>query len=140
MRQWLPLTGFTLLSHAALFVLLLLSLRFVGVTEQQISWAQVLGVFAFVRLLSTLPLTPGGVGIVELGYIGGLALAGGNHAKVVGAVLLFRALSYGLQIPLGGFTYIIWRRKKSWFKTPADLEPSEEHPIAPTPVPVLAQL
>ena len=58
----------------------------------------------------------------------------------VGAVLLFRALTYGLQVPLGGFTYIIWRRKKSWFKTPPDLEPSEEHPVAPMPVPVLAQV
>ena len=42
------------------------------------------------------------------------------HAQVVAAVLLFRVLTYGLQIPLGGFTYIIWRRKKSWFKTPPD--------------------
>ena len=88
--------------------------------EQEVSWAQVLGVFAFVRLLSALPITPGGVGVVELGYIGGLNLAGGPHAQVVAAVLLFRVLTYGLQIPLGGFTYIIWRRKKSWFKTPPD--------------------
>ena len=128
-KRWIPLTLLTLMSHTALFVLLLLSLRHVGVSEQEVSWAEVLGVFAFVRLISTLPITPGGVGIVELGMIGGLALAGGDKAQVVAAVLLFRALSYGLQIPLGGFTYIIWRRKKSWLKTPPDVEPHEEpHP------------
>ena len=129
-RQWIALTGFTVLSHAALFVVLLLSLRFVGVNGHQVSWAEVFGVFAFVRLLSTLPLTPGGIGIAELGYIGGLALAGGEHAKVVAAVLLFRALTYGLQIPLGGVTYVVWRRKRSWFKAPPDLEPAEELPGA----------
>jgi uncharacterized membrane protein YbhN (UPF0104 family) len=127
-KQWLRLTAFTLLSNAALFTLLLLSLRHVGVTGQEVGWQQVLGVFAFVRLVSTIPITPGGVGIVELGMIGGLNLAGGPHAQVVAAVLLYRALSYGLQIPLGGFTYIIWRRKKSWFKTPPDLMPDETIP------------
>jgi uncharacterized protein (TIRG00374 family) len=119
-KQWIPLTGYTLLSHAALFLTLLLSLRHVGVSEQEVSWAEIFGVFAFVRLLSALPLTPGGVGIVELGYIGGLTLAGGDAAQVVAGVLLFRLISYGLQIPLGGITYVIWRRKKAWFKTPPD--------------------
>ena len=119
-RQWLPLTGFTLLSHAALFFTLLLSLRHVGISQDEVGWAEIFGVFAFVRLLSALPLTPGGVGIVELGYIGGLSLSGGDHTQVVAGVLLFRLVSYGLQIPLGGITYVIWRRKKSWFKTPPD--------------------
>jgi uncharacterized protein (TIRG00374 family) len=119
-KQWIPLTGYTLLSHTALFFTLLLSLRHVGISEQEVGWAEVFGVFAFVRLLSALPLTPGGVGIVELGYIGGLNIAGGDHAQVVAGVLLFRLISYGLQIPLGGITYIIWRRKKSWFKAPPD--------------------
>ena len=33
---------------------------------------------------------------------------------MVAAVLLFRALTYGLRIPIGAFTYVIWRRKRSW--------------------------
>jgi uncharacterized membrane protein YbhN (UPF0104 family) len=119
-RRWLPLTAFTLLSHTALFLTLLLALRHVGISEQEVGWAEVFGVFAFVRLLSALPITPGGVGVVELGYIGGLNLAGGDPAQVVAGVLLFRLVSYGLQIPLGGITYVIWRRKKGWFETPPD--------------------
>jgi uncharacterized membrane protein YbhN (UPF0104 family) len=55
---------------------------------------------------------------VELGYIGGLTAAGGNEAQVVAAVLMFRVLTYGIQIPLGGFTYVIWRMKKSWRREP----------------------
>ena len=33
--------------------------------EGEVSWAQALAVFAFARLLSAIPLTPGGLGVVE---------------------------------------------------------------------------
>jgi uncharacterized membrane protein YbhN (UPF0104 family) len=96
-------------------------------------------VFAFGRLLTALPLTPGGLGVVELAYIGGLVLAGRNHttsspeafrAQVTAGVLLFRTLTYGAQIPLGAFAYGIWRMKKSWRKAPVEAEE------IPAPVPV----
>jgi uncharacterized membrane protein YbhN (UPF0104 family) len=114
------LTLSTILSHLALFFVLLLALRDVGVSEHEISTAQVLGVFAFGRLLTTLPLTPGGLGIVELSYIGGLILAGRSHAdvpadlfhaQVAAAVLVFRALTYGVQVPIGRLTYLTWRAR-----------------------------
>ena len=83
--------------------MLLLALRFVGVANDEITWAQVLGVFAFGRLLAV-PITPGGVGIVEVAY-GGLILAGEGHAtvadvfhaQVAAAVLVFRALTFGIR-------------------------------------------
>jgi putative heme transporter len=88
-----------------------------------VTWAQALGVFAFARLLTVFPITPGGLGIVELGYIGGLVLAGRHHvdasapvfrAQIAAAVLVFRTLTYALQIPLGVVAYFIWQHKKSW--------------------------
>ena len=101
--------------------ILLLALRDLGVSEQQVSAAEVFAVFAFGRLISALPITPGGLGVIELGYIGGLsAAAGGDKAAVVAAVLLFRTLTFGIQIPLGGFTYLIWRAKKSWLRPVPD--------------------
>jgi uncharacterized membrane protein YbhN (UPF0104 family) len=122
---WLKLTLSTLISHLALWLVLLLALRHVGVSSRELSTAQMLGVFAFGRLITALPITPGGVGIAELGYIAGLLLAGQDQAdvppevfraQVVAAVLVFRTLTYAFQIPLGGVTYVIWRRKKSWLK------------------------
>ncbi len=98
----------------ALYLVLVFSLRDVGVSEHQVSSVQVLAVFAFGRLISALPITPGGLGVIELGYIGGLVAAGGNEPQVVAAVLLFRVLTYGVQIPLGGFTYLVWRAKRGW--------------------------
>jgi uncharacterized membrane protein YbhN (UPF0104 family) len=113
-RRWVAITLTTVLSHLALWFVLLLALRHVGVSESQVSTLQVLAVFAFGRLLTALPLTPGGLGVVELGYIGGLVAAGGSRPQVVAAVLLFRVLTYGVQIPIGGFTYLIWRARSGW--------------------------
>ena len=124
-ERWFWLTSTTILSHLSLYLVLLLALRFVGVSDAEVTWAQVLGVFAIGRLLTAIPITPGGLGIVEVAYIGGLILAGRGHAdvpadvfhaQVTAAVLVFRALTYGIQIPLGALTYVVWRTNTSWRK------------------------
>jgi uncharacterized membrane protein YbhN (UPF0104 family) len=111
-----------------------MSLRFIGVMPSQVTGVQVLAVFAFARLLTAAPITPGGVGVVELALIGGLYAAGRHQpgaslpvfkAQIAAAVLLFRTLTYGLQIPLGGFTYVIWHRNKSWRKEPVRMKLAE---------------
>mgnify|MGYP006386667767 CR=1 FL=1 len=84
-KRWLLLTITTLGSQLALWFVLLLSLRAVGISEQEVSTLQTLAVFAFGRLLAAVPITPGGVGFVELGYIGGLTAAGGNRRLRAGA-------------------------------------------------------
>jgi putative heme transporter len=119
-RRWLPLTGATVLSHLALFLVLLLSLRKLGVSASDVSTAEAFAVFAFGRLISALPITPGGLGVIELGYIGGMVAAGGAKPDVVAAVLLFRTLTFGIQIPLGGFTYLIWRGNTRWRREAPD--------------------
>lgn len=109
-RRWLVLTVATVASHLSLYAVLLLALRHVGVSERDVGWAEVLAVFAFVRLLSAVPITPGGLGVVELALTAGLVAAGGSRAGVVAAILVYRALSYLLPIPLGALTYLWWRR------------------------------
>jgi hypothetical protein len=42
----------------------------------------------------------------------------------VAATLLFRLLTYGLEIPLGGVTYLIWRRNKRWRAVPPTTAPA----------------
>jgi putative heme transporter len=123
--RWGVLTLSTVASQLALYVVLMLAVRDVGISDREVNWTRILGVFAFVRLLFALPITPGGLGIVDLGYIGGLVLAGRHqtdvpvavfHTQVTAAVLVFRALTYGLQLPHGALAYFIWRRRKSWRK------------------------
>jgi uncharacterized membrane protein YbhN (UPF0104 family) len=114
-RRWVMLTWTTVLSQVALFLVLLLSLRHMGVAEPELSTVEAFAVYSFSRLLSAIPITPGGVGVIDLGYIAGLsAIDGGEKAAIVAGVLIFRLLTYGLQIPLGVFTYVIWRRRRDW--------------------------
>lgn len=119
-HRWFRLTWTTVLSHVALFFVLLLALRHMGVSAPEVSTAEAFAVYAFSRSLSLIAPTPGGVGFVDLGYIGGLtAFHGAEEAQIIAAVLLFRALTFGIQIPIGGITYIIWRVKSDW-RRPAD--------------------
>jgi uncharacterized protein (TIRG00374 family) len=118
-RRWHWLSAATLLSHLSLFLVLLLALRHVGVSEEEVAWTEALAAFALVRLLSALPITPGGLGVVELGLVGALVLAGGGRPEVVAAVLVFRALTFLLPIPIGAVTYQIWRRAEGRRAAPA---------------------
>ena len=63
-------------------------------------------------------MTPGGVGVVELALIGALVAAGGNKPEVVAAVLVYRALTYVLPIPIGAACYVAWPRIKGWKREP----------------------
>ena len=120
-----PTSAVTISVSACLVTaVLLLSLRHMSIDESEISAARVFAVFSFSRLLSAVPLTPGGVGVIDLGYVGGLTagIPEGDKPEVVAAILIFRLLTFGIQIPLGAFTYFIWLKKQSWRK-PAPDEP-----------------
>ena len=127
-HRWVALTVSTLVGHVSLYAVLLVALRSMGVSEDEVGWAQVLAAFAFARLLTAIPLTPGGVGIVELALITALTDAGGADAEVVAAVLIYRLLTYVAPIVLGGLTYVYWRRNRSWRDSappmPLDLAPA----------------
>jgi putative heme transporter len=110
-HRWVALTVFTLISHLSLFLVLLVALRHVGVSQEEVSWQEALAAFSFIRLVSAIPLTPGGLGVVELGLTGGLVAAGGDDAQVVAAVLAYRALTYLPPIPIGAVCYWLWRRQ-----------------------------
>ncbi len=121
--RWHWLTLATVVSHMSLFLVLLVSLRHVGVSDNEVSWIEVLAAFAFVRLLSAIPITPGGLGVIELGLIAALVTAGGDRPEVVASVLVYRTLTYVLPIPVGVACYAVWRRTKRWRKAPPSVEP-----------------
>jgi uncharacterized protein (TIRG00374 family) len=109
-RGW-RITAATAASTLTLWLVLLACLRGTGLSQAQVSWQTSLAAFAFVRLLTVLPITPGGLGVTELGLVGILA-HGTSHlvtVQVIAAVLLFRALTYVLPIPLGAAAALLWR-------------------------------
>lgn len=110
-ERWAHVTIATLVSHITLYFVLLISLRHLGVSNAEVRWEEVLAAFAFVRLLSAVPVTPGGLGVVELGLTAALVAAGGNEASVVAAVLVYRLVTFVLPIPVGVGAYFLWRHE-----------------------------
>jgi uncharacterized protein (TIRG00374 family) len=84
----------------------------------------VLLAFCAAQALGTLPLTPGGLGFVEAGLTGTLALAGVGGGAAVVATLAYRLVSFWLPIPAGAAAAIVHRRRFGL----AEVEPP------PTPV------
>jgi putative heme transporter len=124
-RGWVPITATTLVSHLSLYLVLLVTLRQVGVSDDEVGWAEVLAVYAFARLATAIPFTPGGAGVVEVVLIGGLVAAGGDRAQVTAAVLVYRALTWALPILVGVVCYL-WRRRRSF--TPSEATPGAAGP------------
>jgi putative heme transporter len=120
---WVPITVATLVSHLSLYLVLLVCLRDVGVSNAEVNWAEVLAVFAFARLATAVPITPGGAGLVEAVLITGLTAAGGDKPEVVAAVLVYRALTWGLPILVGVVCLIWWRRQS--LTAPAEADSTE---------------
>jgi putative heme transporter len=112
-HHWIRITVWSLVSHLSLYAVLLVALRDVGVSDAEVSWAQVLAVFAFARLATAIPLTPGGLGFVEGVLVTGLVGAGGDPDEVAAAVVVYRALTWALPILVGIGCYVWWRRR-SW--------------------------
>jgi uncharacterized membrane protein YbhN (UPF0104 family) len=113
------ITAFTLMSHLSLYAVLLVALRDVGVSNDEVSWQAVLAAYSFVRLLSAVPITPGGLGVVELGLTAALAsgLPDSTTNQIAAAVLLYRALTWLLPIPLGLASWVFWRTNTGWRRT-----------------------
>jgi putative heme transporter len=118
-RGW-RITATTVASHLLLWLVLLACLRGLGLSQAQVPWQTSLAAFAFVRLLTALPITPGGLGITELGLVGTLAagLGPGPGAQVTAAVLLYRAVTYLPPIPLGTVTYLMWQHVPALLRPP----------------------
>ncbi|HLH28090.1 MAG TPA: flippase-like domain-containing protein, partial [Acidimicrobiales bacterium] len=57
------------------------------------------------------PITPGGLGIVEASLVGLLALAGLNGAQAVLATLAYRLASYWLPLLCGPVAYFVFRHR-----------------------------
>jgi uncharacterized protein (TIRG00374 family) len=71
----------------------------------------VLLAFCAAQLLAQIPITPGGLGVVEAGMTGALTLIGVPAGAAAVATLAYRLVSYWLALPAGGIAYLIHRRR-----------------------------
>jgi putative heme transporter len=109
-RRWHVLTLATFCGSLTIFVVLLVSLRAMGVPGSEVSVVEAFAAWALARLLGSIPITPGGVGFVELGVTGALLGFGGSNAGVVAAVLVYRFLTVVPTIVFGALAATTIRR------------------------------
>ncbi len=71
----------------------------------------VLLAYVAAQLLAQIPVTPGGIGVVEAGLTATLALAGVRGGDAAVATLAYRLVSYWLMLPAGLVAWIVHRRR-----------------------------
>lgn len=71
----------------------------------------VLLAFVLAQVLAQVPITPGGVGIVEAGLTTALVLAGVPAGEAAVATLAYRLVSYWLLLPAGVVGWLLHRRR-----------------------------
>jgi uncharacterized membrane protein YbhN (UPF0104 family) len=120
-RAW-RLTAATVWNHATMTAVFVVSVYAVGVDRDVIPIPWVVLAFTLGRFVVMIPVSPGGLGLVDLGWIGLLTLGWQTaspsvpvDASLISAgVLLFRALTLLPPIPIGIATGLYWRFNTSW--------------------------
>ena len=126
-RRWHVLTLATLAGQLTTFLVLLACLRSLGVDAGQVSVIEAFAAWSLARVLGSIPITPGGLGLVELGLTSVLVGFGGNRAAIVAAVLLYRVLTIVPTLLFGATAAAFWRR----FRQPKELPVPEAGAPAP---------
>jgi uncharacterized membrane protein YbhN (UPF0104 family) len=81
------------------------------VTGSEVSLVEAFAAWALARILGSFPITPAGVGVVELGLTGALIGFGGSNAGVVAAVLIYRFLTVAPSVVAGLVAAVAIRRR-----------------------------
>jgi putative heme transporter len=110
-RRWHVLTLATLAGHLTVYLVLVVSLLAVGVSIDDVSLIESFAAWSLVRLLGSIPITPGGVGFVELGLTGALVAFGAGQPQAVAATLIYRVFTVVPPLLLGLAAAASYRRK-----------------------------
>jgi uncharacterized membrane protein YbhN (UPF0104 family) len=76
--------------------------------QVDVSIGAVLAAYAVERMLTLVPITPGGVGVVETAATAVLVGFGADPVGAAAGVVLFRIFSYLVEIPLGAVVAAAW--------------------------------
>ncbi len=102
---WLSMTLGTIGYFTIYFVLFWLCLHICGLV---IGVGTLLAAFALGRLLTSVAVTPGGLGVVEAGSVALLVAMGAAPAQAASGVLLFTIFTHILEIPFGVLAWLSW--------------------------------
>jgi uncharacterized protein (TIRG00374 family) len=72
-----------------------------------VPWRALFLAYTAAQLATNLPITPGGLGVVEGSLTIALVAYGGGKAETVAAVLLYRLISFWALLPVGWISWAI---------------------------------
>jgi uncharacterized membrane protein YbhN (UPF0104 family) len=108
-RHWALALGAAVVNWMTDLLCLYASARAFGLT---LGLVPIAGVYLTVQILRQIPLTPGGIGVIEVGLLTGLVSAGAAEPAAAAAVLSYRLLSCWLVLPLGLLGWFVLRKEK----------------------------
>jgi len=112
--RWFPATVVTITAQAIFFAMLVMSMRFMGVTAEQAPIGIIFDAYAVGLLLSMIPIFPGGLGVVELAYVGVIVGDASQNMELANAVtagaFVHRIFSWLVPILVGLIPLAAWRR------------------------------
>ncbi|KAA2266457.1 UPF0104 family protein [Solihabitans fulvus] len=88
--------------------------------------SKTIAAFAVSRVLTTVVVTPGGVGISETGTLALLIALGAPAAPSAAGVLLFALFAFTAEIPVGVLGWGVWTVMRRWRREPPPQEPASD--------------
>ena len=104
--DWVAGFGWALSNWLTDLLCLILAFQAVGA---DVPWRGLLVAYAAAQVAANLPITPGGLGVVEGSLTIALVAYGGSTASTVAGVLLYRILSFWLPMPIGWLAWLALR-------------------------------
>jgi len=121
-RRWHVLTITTVVGHLTVYLVLLFALRALGVDAETVNGLEAFAAWSLVRAIGSIPITPGGLGIVELGLTTALVAFGAGQEEAVAVVLVYRFLTIAPPLVLGILAGATWRRHHPGWTAPQPAE------------------
>lgn len=120
-RKWLALTVTNVAAQVTPFIVLLCALAGVGVLPEEITFIEAFAAYSAAILLTSFPLTPGGLGTVDAALIALLVAFGASGPEAAAADVLWRLVWFLPQLIVGAaafLTYLIAKRRHPVTESP----------------------
>lgn len=126
-RRWHVLGLAMLASQLAVFLVLVVTLRAIGVPASRVSVAEAFAAWSLIRALGSIPITPGGFGVEELALTGALVGFGADSTHAVAATLIYRFLTVTPILALGLLATATFKlRQRTPERAPDACQPQRE--------------
>jgi putative heme transporter len=86
----------------------------------RVPWPGVLIAYSLAKVAGILPITPGGLGVVEAGLSGLLVLHGMDSSRAIAATVLYRLISFWLLLPVGWSYWAFFKVRARRSDSPAE--------------------